>query len=294
MNAIGENDPELVNLLLILAEHPDEKENIIPGILNKLPWGCHPSLYIEKVKNPRDRILIRDTIQKSLTFEKIKHDLNILLAEKPPQDFLLKGAFILSFFSDSINHTYDEFIKEIDNVSAPLIEKINALTGPGEKSRINLFIRYFFKELNFNGNSENPYYIENHFINKVLDAKKGGSIVLCILANAVASRAGIELPVIITAGHFLLKTNLYNEIPFIDPFLNGKIISERDHMSSVAEKGYDPSIGLIHITSHLTLLQRLARNLMHTAQMSEYKDSFLFIKEIHEKIKIFIRNNPTL
>ena len=292
MNAIQENDPELENLLLILAEHPDEREKVIPDILKKLPWGMHPSLFIEKVKNPANRIILRDSIQNNLTFEKLKYDLNILLSENESPDFLLKGAFILSFFSDSINYTYDEFSKEIDDLALPVLEKINSLENSSEKIRINIFLRYFFKELNFSGNSENPYYIENHFINKVLSSRKGGAIVLCILANAVASRAGIELPIVITAGHFLLRTKLENEIPFIDPFLNGKIISERDHMSSVAQKGYDPSIGLIHITSPLTLLQRLARNLMHTVQMSEYKDFFSSIKEIHENIKIFIRNNP--
>ena len=288
MNAIHGNDPELENFLLILAEHPDEKDRLYPRILKKLPWGFHPLIYIEKIKDPQTRLLIRDAISDDLISRKLQSDLITLLPTHSSDDFLIKSSFLLTFFSDDIHFGFEEFYFQLERISRPLRERLQSLQNPSELTKINLFQKYFFEDLKFKGNTEDPFCLDNHFIHRVIEKRKGGSIALCILANAIAKFAGIELPVIITASHFLLKTNIENTIPYIDPFQNGKIIREDDHLSNIAQKGYDPSVGLLQITSNLIVFQRLVRNLMQTAQNSENKTLYPAIKDFHGTLKIFI------
>ncbi|MDH5656675.1 MAG: transglutaminase-like domain-containing protein, partial [Spirochaetia bacterium] len=154
------------------------------------------------------------------------------------------------------------------------------------------YLNYFFNELNFHGSQDTAGNIDHHNIQKVVNSKEGSAIILCILANRIAAGAGINLPIVITAGHFLLRTNIENEIPFIDPFENGKIISEKEHMYNVASKGYDPSIGLLHITSPLILLQRLLRNIAQSMNRLPNQNVNPQIKELQEIIKSFIKDNP--
>lgn len=279
-----QNDPELDNLLLILAEFPDEKINLLPKIMAYFPWGYLPSSYIETIPDPGKRILIRDTIIELLKDEKQNYDLEILLKNVENKDFNEKGAFLFTFFAEDINYTYDDFVDRLDKLAYPLIEKIGLMENSSEKSKINYFREYFFKELKFNSNQD-PFKIDNYLIHKVIENRIGGAIILCILANSIAKRAGILLPIVITAGHFLLRTTIENEIPFIDPLQNGRIITEHEHMANVAEKGYDPSIALLHIYSPLTLMQNLARNVMQAIQMTGNKKLYAKVKDFRGILK---------
>jgi hypothetical protein len=69
-----------------------------------------------------------------------------------------------------------------------------------------------------------------------------------------------------------------------------EVISERDHMSNVAQKGYDPSIGLLQISSSLTVLQRLVRNIIQSVQSSANKELIAELKDFYEAIKELNRN----
>lgn len=279
-----QNDPELDNLLLILTEFPDEKINLLPKIMPYFPWGYLPSSYIETIPDPGKRILIRDTIIELLTDVKQNYDLEILLKNVESENFSEKGAFLFTFFAEDITYTYDDFGDRLDKLTYPLIEKIKLTENYTEKTRINLFREYFFKELGFKGNQD-PFLIDNYLIHKVIENKIGGAIILCILANSIARRAGLNLPIVITAGHFLLRSTIENEIPFIDPLQNGRIITEHEHMANVAEKGYDPSIALLHIYSPLTLMQNLARNVMQAIQMTGNKELYAKVKDFRGILK---------
>ena len=282
------SDPELENYLLTLSEHPDERNRLMPRILTKLPWGFHPSLYVEKISNPKTRLTIRDEILPDLIREKRFADLEELFLESKDELDLVKGAFLLSSFSDEWSFTYEEFSDILDTYSFRLKERFEKLENPTQTGQVQAFIRFLFKDLKFTGitDSHSP---ENHYIHRVLENKKGGPIVLCILANRIAAGAGLIIPIVITAGSYLLRPLVSNEIPFIDPAQGGKIVSESEHIANVAQKGYDPSIGLIHITDTFTIYQRLARNLMQSSQMTGDTELHVQLKEFHAKIKELIR-----
>ena len=288
---MADGNPELDNLLLILSEHPHESENLVFKILSFFPWGYSPSLYIEKMHDPQKRMVLRDSI--SLFLFKIKQlqDLELLLQNPHDARINEKGAFLLSCSNENMNYSYNEFAEKLDLLAAPLEKKFQSHDNITEKNKIKIFVQYFFRELAFCGEQENSQLPDNFIFQKVLDSKKGGAIHLCVLANAIASRAGIELPVVITAGHFLLRTKIENEIPFIDPLQNGRIVSEQEHMSNVAAKGYDPSIALLHIYSPFTLFQNLARNLIHVYQTSQNNAMLENMREIRGLLKNYIDKN---
>jgi len=291
MAAETEIDPELENLMLILAEHPSEKEKLIPRILEKLPWGCHPPLLIEKIENPENRALLRDSVSRLISEKKRFGDLVTLLDMKETEDTREKGIFLFAMFADDLDYRFDDFQQLLDQLAQPLKERLETLDNPSEKTRINMFIQYFFRELGFGGNPGEPYSVDNHYAHKVIKAKKGGAIVLCVLANSIARRAGLELPVVITAGHYLLRTTIPREIPFIDPFENGRVLTEDEHVANVAHKGYDPSIALLEIRSPAVLLQNLSRNLMHAAQMSGNHDLLDSQKEVRALLKEWLKTH---
>ena len=291
MSADIQRDPEMENLMLILAEHPDEKDKVIPRILKKLPWGYHPLLFIEKIENASNRVLLRDNVGRLLCEQKRISDLEALLDDSKTADSREKGIFLFAMFAEDLDYSFEEFQGRLDLLAQPIKERLDNSENTSEKTRINVFIQYFFRELGFTGNPEEPYSVNNHYAHKVLQSKKGGAIVLCVLANAIARRAGLELPVVITAGHYLLRTTIPKEVPFIDPYENGRILTEDEHVANVAHKGYDPSIALLEIRSPAVLFQNLSRNLMHTAQMSGNHRLMDYQKEFRTILKEWLKTH---
>ncbi|HRY30716.1 MAG TPA: transglutaminase-like domain-containing protein, partial [Elusimicrobiota bacterium] len=88
--------------------------------------------------------------------------------------------------------------------------------------------KVLFKEEKFRGNEEEYYDPRNSFLNEVLDRKTGIPITLSLLAMEVGRRAGLPLAGVGLPGHFIVTYLSPSRSFWIDPFDQGRLLSERD------------------------------------------------------------------
>lgn len=81
----------------------------------------------------------------------------------------------------------------------------------------------------FEGNTSDYENVENSFMDRVLERRRGLPITLCVLAMHLADAAGFELAGISFPGHFLVGVELHGERPGVfDPFNTGRALSLTD------------------------------------------------------------------
>jgi regulator of sirC expression with transglutaminase-like and TPR domain len=80
----------------------------------------------------------------------------------------------------------------------------------------------------FRGNAEDYYDPRNSFLNEVLDRKVGIPITLSVVYLEVAWRLGIPLEGVNLPGHFILRWPMPGGHILIDPFTQGKLMSDED------------------------------------------------------------------
>lgn len=88
--------------------------------------------------------------------------------------------------------------------------------------------RYLFEEEGFRGNSSDYYNPANSFLNDVMDQRRGIPITLSILYIAIGRRLGLPLSGVAFPGHFLVRFDDPFGAFFVDPFHQGKILTESD------------------------------------------------------------------
>ncbi|GIW46379.1 MAG: hypothetical protein KatS3mg078_0256 [Deltaproteobacteria bacterium] len=133
------------------------------------------------------------------------------------------------------------FAKELEYPELDIERYMDAICSMAEEVRrylggssdpelvIEKISRYLFFEKGFKGNTRDYYNPKNSFLNDVLDGKLGIPITLSILYMEIAGRVGLSVSGVGFPGHFLVKCKgRQGEDILIDPFNEGRVISERD------------------------------------------------------------------
>ena len=126
---------------------------------------------------------------------------------------------------------------------------------------------YLFQELGFSGDADNYYDPRNSFLNDVLLRKTGIPITLSILYIEIGQRLGLKLRGVSFPGHFLVKLRVSGGDLVIDPFENGRSLSEEDLRERLARFTGEaaaqtlPLEDLLEPASPRQILARLLRNL---------------------------------
>jgi regulator of sirC expression with transglutaminase-like and TPR domain len=81
------------------------------------------------------------------------------------------------------------------------------------------------------GNTDDYHKIDNGFLHKVLDSRRGLPVIVCAIWIEVGRRAGIEMDGVGLPGHFLV----YAGGQLVDPFHFGEAIGSDEAASLVAE-----------------------------------------------------------
>lgn len=121
-----------------------------------------------------------------------------------------------------------------------------------------------FDRLGFGGNELDYYDPRNSYLNEVIDRRTGLPITLSVIYLEVGWRAGLALSGIGLAGHFIVRCDQDSRTWFIDPFHQGRILSETDCARLVyqATGGSQPfSRDLLQPTLRRDILVRMLNNL---------------------------------
>jgi regulator of sirC expression with transglutaminase-like and TPR domain len=127
------------------------------------------------------------------------------------------------------------------------------------------------------GNTENYDKIENGFLHKVLDSRRGLPIIVSAIWIEVGRRAGIEMEGVSLPGHFLV----FAGGQLVDPFHFGEAIGADEAASLVAESmGGKPRLEPAWLTPVGTrvILNRILANLADRYRAVEDSDNLAWVE----------------
>ena len=172
---------------------------------------------------------------------------------------LEEGAFLISknafpsvdmhIYSDLLNFFAAEFQSCLDPSDLP--EEIAGKIG-----------NYFSHEKGFSGNETDYYNTDNHYINKVIETKRGVPITLSVIYMLVLRRLNFPIQGIGMPGHFILRYEFGAKFIFADPFHGGRILSVDDCKTSLAKLGYLFKDEYLEPVTDRQILERMLRNLV--------------------------------
>lgn len=253
---------ELATLLERLAHNgvPDDRPDVLQRILEIVPFGHHPRLYIETVSDPIVRFRLREQESEALNDLKLRHDWKTLMSRPGPEPDLEHGIYLISRLSGDHELTPEDLRASLNRLARPLRRRLLGVEGT---ERLRVFRRYFFQELGFRGNTHDYYAPENSFLHEVLRFRRGIPVSLGVTCMLLAKR--VELPIhgINMPGHFLLKYESPEFSVFMDPFNEGNLLRKRDCVKFLLRQRIRPSGSLLKPASSLTILKRMYRNLIN-------------------------------
>ena len=92
-----------------------------------------------------------------------------------------------------------------------------------------------FDEEGFRGNDDDYYDPRNSFLNEVLDRRVGIPITLSLVYMAVGRRADLPMAGIGLPGHFITAFKTKGKPIYVDPFHQGRIMTEQDCAKRVSK-----------------------------------------------------------
>jgi len=107
-------------------------------------------------------------------------------------------------------------LADVDTLARRLKERIPKDAAPAH--RLRLLTRFFHGELGFAGNLNNYYAVDNSFIHRVLETRRGLPIALAVLMLELAEQVGLRAAGVAFPGHFLIKCKVGLGEAVIDPF----------------------------------------------------------------------------
>jgi regulator of sirC expression with transglutaminase-like and TPR domain len=154
----------------------------------------------------------------------------VKLAALPDHSIGLADAALTIARSEYPDLDSSRYVEQLNNMAAKLRPRIEKVLSPGR--RIDEMNRLLFEEERFQGNHSHYYDPRNSFLNEVLDRRLGIPITLSIVYIEVGRRAELPFYGIGFPGHFLVGLLTEGGRMFIDPFNNGRVLSE-DHCRSM-------------------------------------------------------------
>ena len=177
---------------------------------------------------------------------------------------LAEAALLVAQDSDaSVDVT--NWLAQLDVLALPLAARLPPDAAPIH--RVLSLNRYLFEELNFRGNDEQYYDPKNSLLHEVIARRVGIPITLSIVYMEIGRRIGLKLSGVSFPGHFLVKMRVSGGELVLDPYSQGRALSEEDLRARLegVSQGIDPRNvpieDLIETAPPRQILARLLRNL---------------------------------
>ncbi len=123
----------------------------------------------------------------------------------------------------------------LDAMGAEVAQRIER-RAPGAERALEL-ARYLGRELGFTGDDQDYHHPDNVYLHRVIERRRGLPLTLSAVYRCVARRAGLTASLVALPGHVVLRLTEIDRHVLIDPFDQGRVISERDCLSYLAGRG---------------------------------------------------------
>lgn len=171
-----------------------------------------------------------------------------------------------------------------------ILEQLNALSDAwhaqlppkaSQEEKVSNLMDFLFGSEQFKGNSEDYYSLDNCFLHRILEHKKGLPVTLCLLAVTLAEEEslplyGIGLPLHFIAGHFQGSKG----ISFYDCFDGGREVTPEECVNYLHSRGIFFHPQLLSPCDNESVLQRVMVNIKHIAQRKGLKEQLARVDEL--------------
>ncbi len=276
------NEKEISEIKSILKLLDDDDSTVFTIARNRLLEIGEPALpYLDveiQEENPQLKERL-DEIVTSIAAVLVKEQLLTLKKQSGEDIDLEEAAFIIARYGEPTANM-EKYKKELQLYSEELSSRLDLSKEPEEIiSTINDF---FIQEKNFRGNTENYYNVENQYLHKVIENKKGNPLALCLIYIIVCKKLHLPIFGIGLPGRFIIKFVFGEKEFFIDPFNNGNILSKQECKKYVENFGHTFQEHHLNPVTNVMMIERMLRNLLvafeksgdttHKEHLLEYVD----------------------
>ncbi|HEV6965008.1 transglutaminase-like domain-containing protein [Roseateles sp.] len=163
--------------------------------------------------------------------------------------------------------------------------------------RLRLLTRFFHGELGFAGNLNNYYAVDNSFIHRVLETRRGLPIALAVLLLELGEQIGLRVAGVAFPGHFLVKCKVGLGEAVIDPFTGESLSAARlDERLALYRQGSGlpddlelPLEFFLRAASKREILARMLRNLKEVHRAAEDWPRLLAVQQ---RLVVLLPDDP--
>ncbi|PKP36835.1 MAG: hypothetical protein CVT98_06975 [Bacteroidetes bacterium HGW-Bacteroidetes-15] len=261
--------------LVSLLEDPDKE--IFQAISEKLVnEGLTIIPLLEKAWESSGNELLQyrveDIIHK-IQFKNTKKSL-ISWVESGSND-LLEGALNIAKYQYP-DLEYEVIDNQINKIKKKVWLELNESLTALEKVKVLNHI--LFGVYGFAGNTTNFFAPQNHYINQLLETKKGGPVIISIFYSLVAQRLGLPVFGVSLPRNFLLAykdryhtagssdSNNQSVLFYINPFNQGSVLGRKEIDQFLAQNNIAPKDEFYAPCSNRTTISQLVGSLMVSYQ----------------------------
>ncbi len=267
--------PKEFAALIALLEDPDAE--VFSSISNKLITEGLPLVpLLEKAWEQSSNGLLQERIEEILhqiQLQNAKENLSVWLESGATN--LLEGALNVAKyqFPDLEYEVIDSHINKIkQKIWLELNESLTAL------EKVKVINHILFGVYKFSGNTENFFEPNNHYINSLIDTKKGGPVILSILYSVLAQRLGMPVFGVSLPKNFLLayedryhqsagdKGNDRSVLFYVNPFNRGTVLGKKEIEQFLEQNGIEHKKEYFYPCSNRTTISQLIASLMLSYQ----------------------------
>ena len=242
-------DKKLKALISLLEDPSNEIFQLVSEKLGSMGVSIIPQLEAAWGNTLNDfyQNRLEEIIQK-IQFADLNNQLNKWI-NKEPHDLLL-GSYLVNKYKYT-NLDFEEIKKQVNILIADVLEIYDDRFTPLEK--IKVINHILFDVHRFSRNDTHFYAINNSYLNKVLETKKGNSLSLAIIYILVAQALKLPIYGVNLPKNFILafldfrfgKEGINEEVLFyINPFNRGAVLGKREidhfliHQKLASKKQY--------------------------------------------------------
>ncbi|MFP4556634.1 MAG: transglutaminase-like domain-containing protein [Bacteroidales bacterium] len=289
--------PKEFTSLIALLEDPDQE--VFNAISSKLVnEGLLLIPLLEKAWETSGNELLQSRIEELLhriQFENTKKNLTSWV--RSGGNDLLQGAVcVAKYHYPDIEYEVIENI--IEKIKRKIWHELNESLTPLEKVKVINHIIY--QVCGYRGNTTNFFSPQNHFINQLLETKRGGPVLMAVFYIIIAQRLGLPIYGVSLPRNFLLaykdKYRISSDedeksVPvhfYINPFNNGVVLGKKEIEQFLEqhkiEKKQDYFIPCTNRTAVSQLIASLMISFQKTSNPEKINDLKVFLDILSEKV----------
>ena len=156
----------------------------------------------------------------------------------------------------------EDIRKKLDKMASGIGSKVAYTPSMSEKMQIML--QYLFRELRFRGGADNYHHLDNAYLDRVIERRKGLPIMLSLVMLFISRRLGLPFYGVNMPIHFMLMYETHNQVILIDPFDGGTIVTYNQCYYFLKKNGIDPRPEHLSKAKPSDILIRCIRNLINS------------------------------